>query len=84
MRLAPLGNRAPKTVDEVFAFLPEHGDQAKGLAGGQNLSPAMSFRLAQPAVLVHVGCPPELAFIPMDDYDGGEAAAGLWCLWRSE
>jgi carbon-monoxide dehydrogenase medium subunit len=36
----------------VTAALAEHGDEAKPLAGGQSLIPAMNFRLAQPSVLV--------------------------------
>ncbi len=35
-----------------MAALAEHGDEAKPLAGGQSLIPAMNFRLAQPSVLV--------------------------------
>jgi carbon-monoxide dehydrogenase medium subunit len=37
---------------DVVAALAEHGDEAKPLAGGQSLIPAMNFRLAQPSVLV--------------------------------
>ena len=42
----------PRTVDEALALLAEHGSDAKPLAGGQSLIPAMNFRLATPAVLV--------------------------------
>jgi carbon-monoxide dehydrogenase medium subunit len=42
----------PESLDEVVAALAEHGDEAKPLAGGQSLIPAMNFRLAQPSVLV--------------------------------
>jgi aerobic carbon-monoxide dehydrogenase medium subunit len=42
----------PDSLEEVLAALAEHGDEAKPLAGGQSLIPAMNFRLAQPAVLV--------------------------------
>lgn len=41
----------PATVDEALSLLAEHGD-AKPLAGGQSLVPAMNFRLSQPAALV--------------------------------
>ena len=40
------------SLEEALALLAEHGDEAKALAGGQSLVPAMNFRLAQPAVLV--------------------------------
>jgi carbon-monoxide dehydrogenase medium subunit len=42
----------PDSLEEVSAALAEHGDEAKPLAGGQSLIPAMNFRLAQPSVLV--------------------------------
>jgi aerobic carbon-monoxide dehydrogenase medium subunit len=42
----------PGSLEEVVAALVEHGDEAKPLAGGQSLIPAMNFRLAQPSVLV--------------------------------
>jgi carbon-monoxide dehydrogenase medium subunit len=45
---------APRSLDEALALLGEHGDEAKILAGGQSLIPAMRFRLAAPAVLVDI------------------------------
>ncbi len=45
---------APRSIDEAVALLTEHGDDAKVLAGGQSLIPAMRFRLAAPAVLVDI------------------------------
>lgn len=44
---------APTSVDEAVRLLASH-DDAKVLAGGQSLIPAMRFRLAQPAVLVDI------------------------------
>ena len=38
----------PATIDECVALLPEHGDEAKPLAGGQSLVPLMNLRLAAP------------------------------------
>lgn len=52
MKPAPFEYFAPETVDEAVALLAEHGDEAKPLAGGQSLIPAMNFRLARPSVLV--------------------------------
>jgi len=40
--------------DEAFAHLQKHGGDARVLAGGQSLIPAMRFRLARPSVLVDV------------------------------
>lgn len=45
---------APTSLDEAVALLRQHGDEAKLLAGGQSLIPAMRFRLAAPAVLVDI------------------------------
>lgn len=45
---------APQSVDEVIGLLAEHGDDAKILAGGQSLIPAMRFRLAAPATLIDI------------------------------
>ncbi|HNP85505.1 MAG TPA: xanthine dehydrogenase family protein subunit M [Kouleothrix sp.] len=45
---------APRSVDEVLAALAQHGDDAKILAGGQSLIPAMRFRLASPTVLIDI------------------------------
>jgi CO/xanthine dehydrogenase FAD-binding subunit len=43
---------APETLAEALALMAEHGWDAKPLAGGQSLVPAMNFRLASPAVLI--------------------------------
>lgn len=40
------------SLDEALAAMAAHGGDAKALAGGQSLVPAMNFRIAQPAVLV--------------------------------
>jgi aerobic carbon-monoxide dehydrogenase medium subunit len=42
------------SADEAFAYLQQHGAEARVLAGGQSLIPAMRFRLARPAVLVDI------------------------------
>lgn len=43
---------APTSLDEAIGLLRELGDDAKLLAGGQSLIPAMRFRLAMPTSLV--------------------------------
>jgi carbon-monoxide dehydrogenase medium subunit len=50
-------------VDETFAHLQRHGGDARVLAGGQSLIPAMRFRLARPAVLVDINDVGELNHI---------------------
>ena len=52
MKPAPFAYHRPGSVDEALALLAQHGGDAKPLAGGQSLIPAMNFRLARPAVLV--------------------------------
>ena len=52
MKPAPFAYHRPASVDEALALLAKHGGEAKPLAGGQSLIPAMNFRLALPAVLV--------------------------------
>lgn len=46
--------KRPATVDEAVALLTRHGDDAKVLAGGHSLIPAMKLRLAQPKVLIDI------------------------------
>jgi CO/xanthine dehydrogenase FAD-binding subunit len=49
---APFAWHRATSVDHALALLTEHGHDAKPLAGGQSLIPAMNFRLARPGVLV--------------------------------
>ena len=53
----------PRTLDEALALLERHGDEAKPLAGGQSLIPAMNFRLATPSVLVDLNEVQQLAYV---------------------
>lgn len=52
MKPAPFEYHRPESVEEALALLAEHGYDAKLLAGGQSLVPAMNFRMAVPAVLI--------------------------------
>ncbi|HLM67394.1 MAG TPA: xanthine dehydrogenase family protein subunit M [Longimicrobium sp.] len=52
MKPAAFEYHRPDDTDQALALLAEHGYEAKLLAGGQSLVPAMNFRLAQPAVLI--------------------------------
>jgi carbon-monoxide dehydrogenase medium subunit len=63
MKPAPFQYFQPRSLDEALALVAEHGDDAKPLAGGQSLIPAMNFRLATPAVLVDLNEIPDLAYI---------------------
>src|SRR5688572_31692272 len=62
----------PRSLDEALSLLDEHGSDAKPLAGGQSLIPAMNFRLAMPAVLVDLNTVPGLSYVaqPQDGASG--------------
>lgn len=52
---APFEYLRPSTLDEAIALLKTHGEDAKVLAGGHSLIPAMKLRLAQPRYIVDIG-----------------------------
>jgi CO/xanthine dehydrogenase FAD-binding subunit len=52
MKPAPFAYVRAESVDHAVEVLREHGDEAKPLAGGQSLVPALNMRLARPSVLV--------------------------------
>jgi carbon-monoxide dehydrogenase medium subunit len=58
----------PTTLDEALSLLSRHGDDAKVLAGGHSLIPAMKLRLSQPKVVVDIGRINDLHSI--DESDG--------------
>jgi carbon-monoxide dehydrogenase medium subunit len=59
----PFEYHAPRTLDEALALLAQYGSDAKPLAGGQSLIPAMNFRLAAPAVLVDLNGIESLSYV---------------------
>jgi CO/xanthine dehydrogenase FAD-binding subunit len=63
MKPAPFKYLAAASVEHALALKAEHGDDAKFLAGGQSLMPAMNFRLARPAVLIDISGIGDLAGI---------------------
>jgi carbon-monoxide dehydrogenase medium subunit len=56
------------TTDEAFAHLQQHGAEARVLAGGQSLIPAMRFRLARPGVLVDINSLTDLSYLRISDH----------------
>ncbi len=54
------------STDEALGHLQKYGSDARVLAGGQSLVPAMRFRLARPAVLVDINSIKELSSIHAD------------------
>ncbi|HUP01108.1 MAG TPA: xanthine dehydrogenase family protein subunit M [Gemmatimonadota bacterium] len=63
MKPAAFAYHAPRTLDEALGFLADGAPDARLLAGGQSLVPAMNFRLAAPAILIDLNRIPELAYI---------------------
>jgi carbon-monoxide dehydrogenase medium subunit len=63
MKPAPFKYIAATSLEHALALKAEYGDDAKFLAGGQSLIPAMNFRLARPAILVDINEIEELAGI---------------------
>ena len=60
---APFEYHRPATLDETIALLVQHGDEAKLLAGGHSLIPAMKLRLAVPRFIVDIGRVTDLSYI---------------------
>ncbi len=54
------------SVDEALSYLQQHGAEARVLAGGQSLIPAMRFRLARPGVLVDINAAADLNYLRPD------------------
>ena len=54
MKPASFAYAAPNSLEAALALKAQHGDDAKFLAGGQSLIPAMNFRLVQTSLLVDV------------------------------
>jgi aerobic carbon-monoxide dehydrogenase medium subunit len=55
------------STDEAFAHLQRHGAEARVLAGGQSLIPAMRFRLARPGVLVDINSLNDLNYLRISE-----------------
>src|SRR5579883_1048265 len=51
------------SIEEAIELLQQYGDEAKILAGGHSLIPAMKLRLAQPGHLIDLGKIAELSYI---------------------
>ena len=55
MKAAAFDYVKPRSIDQVISLLPEHGDDARLLAGGQTLLATLNMRLSEPALLVDLG-----------------------------
>ena len=63
MKPAPFEYHVPSTLEEALSLKSQYGDEAKMLAGGQSLVPAMNFRVVQPSLLIDLNRIAELSFI---------------------
>jgi carbon-monoxide dehydrogenase medium subunit len=73
---APFRYIAAESLEHALAAKAEHGDDAKFLAGGQSLVPAMNFRLAQPALLIDLNPLRDLGYVHAGA-DGGVRIGAL-------
>jgi len=67
MKPAPFEYHVPESVEQALDLMNQHGDEAKILAGGQSLVPAMNFRIAQPSLLIDINRVEELSYIYEED-----------------
>jgi CO/xanthine dehydrogenase FAD-binding subunit len=67
MKPAPFSYTRPESVDEALAALAEHGPDAKVLAGGQSLVPALNMRVVRPELLVDVNRLDELTRVEREN-----------------
>jgi len=63
MKPAPFEYYAPDSIEQAVDLFSQHNGDAKLLAGGQSLVPAMNFRVAQPSVLIDLNRVSELSYI---------------------
>jgi len=66
MKPASFEYHSPTTIEEALGIKAEHGEDAKILAGGQSLVPAMNFRVVQPSVLVDLNRITDMSYIRRD------------------
>ncbi len=67
MKPAPFEYFVPDSIEQALDLLRQHGDEAKILAGGQSLVPAMNFRIQQPGILIDMNRLTELGYILEDE-----------------
>ena len=65
MKAAPFRYVKASALGEVYEQLSQYGDDARILAGGQSLIPALNMRLSAPSVLVDINALTELSGIEL-------------------
>src|SRR5512146_572997 len=66
MKPALFEYHAPSSIEETLFLLRDNGGDAKILAGGQSLVPAMNFRVVQPSMLIDLNHLNELDYVRED------------------
>ena len=56
-----------RSLPEALSLLRRHGDDAKIIAGGQSLVPALNLRLLAPSLLIDIGALGELKGVSVED-----------------
>ncbi|HKY54436.1 MAG TPA: xanthine dehydrogenase family protein subunit M [Anaerolineales bacterium] len=67
MKPAPFEYHAPASIEQAVELYSHYNGEAKILAGGQSLVPAMNFRVVQPSVLIDLNRVAELSYIREDE-----------------
>jgi 6-hydroxypseudooxynicotine dehydrogenase subunit alpha len=75
MKPAPFKYIAASSLDHALSLKAEYGDEARFLAGGQSLIPAMNFRLARPSVLIDINGLKDLAGVDQTSGEGVRVGA---------
>src|SRR6201987_645374 len=81
MKPAPFKYVKASSIAHALSLKAEHGDDARFLAGGQSLIPAMNFRLARPAVLIDINGLSDLAGCA--EVEGGHVRLGALTRYRA-
>ena len=67
MKPASFEYYAPDSIEQALDLMSQYAGDAKILAGGQSLVPAMNFRVVQPSVLIDLNRVTELSYVREDD-----------------
>jgi carbon-monoxide dehydrogenase medium subunit len=63
MKPAPFEYHVPGSLEPALDLMSQHASDAKILAGGQSLVPAMNFRIVQPSVLIDLNRVTDLSYV---------------------
>jgi len=63
MKPAPFEYYAPDSLEQALSLMSQYTGEAKILAGGQSLVPAMNFRVVQPTILIDLNRIEQLSYI---------------------